>query len=104
MIAVFIPTASDDDYKIIAIICWFYQSLLMQSFFFFTCLLIQIFGGRGTKSASRLFKNLTVVPFKNNQRSPFVLQIAVVRNKTQREFTFENTQCYNLCEPSTILL
>ena len=77
-------TISDDDYKIIAFICWFYQSLLMQSFLFFTCLLIQI-GGRGTESASRLFKNLTVVPFKNNQRSSSVLQIAVVRSKTQHE-------------------
>ena len=77
-------TISDDDYKIIAFICWFYQSLLMQSFLFFTCLLIQI-GGRGTESASRLFKNLKVVPFKNNQRSSYVLQIAVARSKTQRE-------------------
>ena len=77
-------TISDDDYKIIAFICWFYETLLMQSFLFFTCLLIQI-GGRGTESASRLFKHLTVVPFKNSHRTSSVLQISVARSKTQHE-------------------
>ena len=75
-------TISDDDYKIIAFICWHLETLLMQSFLFFTCLLIQI-GGRGSESASRLFKHIKIVPYSNNRRSSSLLEITVARSKTQ---------------------
>ena len=49
---------------------------------FFTCLLIQI-GGRGTESASCLFKNIKIVPYTNNRRSSSLLKITITRSKTQ---------------------
>lgn len=74
-------TLTDEDFKIMALLCLWEGSLRFMMFLTFQCLLFQV-GGRGAESASRKFGHLSTRKYVADGFQSDILTVFIQRDKT----------------------